>query len=238
MKKNFSIGMHKEWKVDDSPLTVTDLAINQLVLETLGKHFPTHSVISEEGSIELTKSEYAWVCDPVDGTIPFSHGSPTFAFSLALTHHGKSILGVVYDPILDRLLVAELGKGTTLNGKRVTVSKLKNFKNAFVDLESPTGLCQLKEVLVKETFASTIYSAVYAGLLVACGELVGEVYEFDKPWDAAALKIIIEEAGGRVTDINGKEQRYDRTINGFIASNKVLHTKLVRLVKKYRRPSK
>src|SRR3989344_1795821 len=133
MRQNFTLGMKKEWKDDDTPLTKTDLAINQLVLEAVQKKYPEHSYIGEEGN-NIKESEYTWVCDPVDGTIPFSHGYPTFAFSLALTKNGESILGVIYDPIMDRLVHAEKGRGAFLNGKRIAVRKeskigSKNFVN-------------------------------------------------------------------------------------------------------------
>jgi fructose-1,6-bisphosphatase/inositol monophosphatase family enzyme len=121
MKQNFALGMAKEWKEDNSPLTITDQTINTLVLSKLRAEYPEHSIVSEEGS-ELTDFEYTWVCDPVDGTMPFSHGYPTFCFSLALTHNGESILGVVYDPMCDRMFTAVQGKGAYMNGTKISVS--------------------------------------------------------------------------------------------------------------------
>lgn len=230
MRKNFGLGMKKEWKSDDTPLTETDLDVNSLVIKTLLKEFPAHSVLGEEESRMVEGSEYTWVCDPVDGTAPFSHGYPTFAFSLALTKNGESVLGVIYDPMLDRLLVGVKGEGATLNGKKIFVSKKNSLQNAFINLDIKKRLVGIKELLIDTSWASTIYSAVYVSMLVACGEFEAEIFEYTSPWDAAAVKIIIEEAGGKVTDLDGNEQRYDQKINGFIASNGVLHEQILQMV--------
>ena len=231
MRENFSLGMKKEWKADDTPVTATDHEINSLVMNAAQERYPTHSFVGEEGS-RLIESEYTWVCDPVDGTMPFSHGWPTFVFSLALTKDGESVLGVVYDPISNRLLQAEKGKGAFLNGQKISVSKDANFsKKSFVEAAGDYRFPSIREKLAAEgCYVPVLYSCVYAGMLVATGEFLANVYEYDKPWDGAAVKIIVEEAGGKVTDLNGEEQRYDGKINGFIASNGAIHQKLVDLI--------
>jgi myo-inositol-1(or 4)-monophosphatase len=228
MKKNFSIGMKKEYKADNTPVTETDIAVNKLVIEKVKTHFPTYSLLAEELS-DLKDSEYVWVCDPLDGTAPFSHGYPTFCFSLALVKDGESILGVIYDPILDRMLFAEKGKGAFLNDQNVQVSKLDSLnQKVYINVETDTDYIRIRETLMKdECYITTLYSCLYGSMLVAYGEFVGEIYEYSNPWDAAAAKIIVEEAGGKVTDIEGNEQRYDQKINGFIASNGILHQKLI-----------
>ena len=96
-RANFTLGMAREWKEDSTPVTVTDLAINHLVIAEIGRRFPTHGVLGEEVSSLAPDHEWVWVCDPIDGTIPFSHGIPVTAFSLALTYQGETLLGVVYD---------------------------------------------------------------------------------------------------------------------------------------------
>jgi len=82
MRKDFSLGMKKEWKKDKTPVTVTDTFVNRMVINAIGKEYPEHSILGEEEN-SLKDSEYVWVCDPIDGTIPFSHGFPIFAFSLS-----------------------------------------------------------------------------------------------------------------------------------------------------------
>lgn len=108
IKNNFVLGMKKEIKQDKTPLTVTDLAINDLVNKAVAKMFPDHGLISEEGGF-YSGQDYTWVCDPVDGTIPFSHGVPICMFMLGLMYKGQSILGVVYDPFMDKMYYAEKG---------------------------------------------------------------------------------------------------------------------------------
>lgn len=126
--ENFKMGMKKEWKKDETPVTLTDRKINNMVSGAINKNFPDHSFILEEGGSTNKKSPYMWLCDPVDGTIPFSHGIPASVFVLALIKDGSPILGVIYDPFLDRMFFAEKGKGAFLNNKKMKVSNANNLK--------------------------------------------------------------------------------------------------------------
>lgn len=241
MRNDFKLGMKKEWKKDKTPVTVTDTFVNQLVIDSISKKFPEHSILGEELSSLKDDNEYVWVCDPIDGTIPFSHGFPIFAFSLALVKNGEPILGVIYDPILDRMVTAEKGKGAFLNDKPIKVSSFSAFsERTIIDggIQSLGLLGLEKEILNREVLTSRIYSCVYGGMLVAMGEFVAEIYRYINPWDAAAVKIVVEEAGGKVTDLLGNEQRYDQEINGFIASNGLIHDELVKRAKTYLEKSK
>ncbi len=236
IKTNFSLGMKKEWKADNTPLTETDLKINQLVIDSVKKEFPGHSIIAEEGSDFSEKSEYVWVCDPVDGTIPFSHGIPTCVFSLALVRKGKSILGVIYDPFLDRMFFAEKNKGAFLNGEKISVSRAISLQNTLVGVESwkddKANILKAAEIVLnKGAKITSLNSIVYMDMLVANGEFAATLFPGTKPHDSAATKIVVEEAGGKVTDLYGNEQRYDRDIKGHIASNGILHQELVDIVK-------
>ncbi|MEK9178787.1 MAG: inositol monophosphatase [Patescibacteria group bacterium] len=240
MRKDFTLGMKKEWKKDRTPVTITDTFVNQMVIDAISEKFPEHSILGEELS-SLKDSEYVWVCDPIDGTVPFSHGFPIFAFSLALVKKGKPILGVIYDPIIDRMVYAEKGKGAFLNGKPIKVSTASSFsERTIIDGGiQALGLLGLGEkILKREVLTTRIYSCVYGGMLVALGEFVAEIYRYVNPWDGAAVKIVVEEAGGKVTNLLGKEQRYDREINGFIASNGKVHDELVRRSKAHLRENK
>ncbi len=234
IKKNHQMGMKREWKSDDTPLTITDKKINQIVLDEIEKAYPEHSIIGEEGSI-LKESEYAWVCDPVDGTVPFSHGWPTSVFALALTKKGEVILGIIYDPFMDRMAVAEKGKGTYINETRMSVSSTRDFRNNVVDIEAWVGkysnLNKLHEILTSlYCHTAILRSTSYAALLVACGEIGAVAGSSPNEWDGAAAKIVIEEAGGKVTDLYGDDQAYDKTIKGILASNNLLHEDLLKLI--------
>ena len=238
IRENFVLGMKKEWKSDNSPVTQTDLAINSLLIREIKKYFPNHRILAEEESNLDGDGEYTWVCDPLDGTIPFSHGIPISTFSLALTKNGESILGVVYDPFQDRLYCAEKGKGAYLNNNKICVSKISQLSGAVGEYEmferAKYNLNKLQQRLVQEDVKLMMMcSVVYPSVLVAAGELAFTIFPHTTAHDGAAVKIIVEEAGGKVTDIFGDEQRYDSEINGFIASNGFLHTKLVELVKEF-----
>lgn len=232
MKQNFSIGMKKDWKADNTPLTVTDTTINTLVLNAVQNVYPLHSFLGEEGS-RIIESEYTWVCDPVDGTMPFSYGYPTFVFSLALTKNGESVLGVIYDPICNRLLHAEQGQGAFLNGEKISVSKESEITTkSFISVNGDSQFLSLRnQLVISGCRVPNLYSCVYSGMLVATGEFLAEIFVHKNPWDGASVKIIVEEAGGKVTSLLGDEQRYDRPISGFVASNGLIHQKLIDMIK-------
>lgn len=239
MKDSFVLGMSKQWKEDNTPVTQADVLINKLLIEEVKSRWPSHSVKGEEESRVSEQGEYTWVCDPIDGTIPFSHGVPICMFSLALTKNGKSILGVTYDPFGGRLFSACQGEGAYLNNKKIAVSKTASlreavgaceiFKNARFDIN------KLAEHLNMEQGVKLLKlcSFVYPSSLVAAGEFAFTIFPHTTAHDAAAIKIIVEEAGGRVTNLFGEEQRYDRDIQGVIVSNGVLHNKLVGLVRQW-----
>ena len=237
MKKNFGLNMKKEWKQDNSPITATDIAINSMLIKEVAKEFLEHSVLAEEQSNIKDESEYVWVCDPVDGTIPFSCGIPLSTFSLALVKNGKVILGVANDPFGERLFIAEKGKGTFLNDKAIRVSTRSSLENTRGSYE---GFRRAKYNVVKladhlemsDVKTMKLASIVYPSALVAAGEIDFTIFPNSTPWDGASVKIIVEEAGGKVTDIFGNEQRYDKDINGFVASNGVLHDQLIDLTSK------
>ena len=245
IRKNFILGAKREWKADGSPVTETDLAVNRLVIDEIKKKFKTHGVLGEEESALGKDDEFLWVCDPIDGTIPFSHGYPTFAFSLALVKDGEVILGVLHDPILDRLVWAQKGKGAFLNGKPISVSQKSDLKNGMLDL-SVTDRFAYKIAGVRTdfdhegAFTLTLGSVCYGSLMVASGEFIGEIYCSIYSHDIAAAKVIVDEAGGRVTDLFGKEQRYDGGLRGAIISNGKVHDDLVRVIGQFlnRKPQK
>jgi myo-inositol-1(or 4)-monophosphatase len=241
IKTNFSLGMKKEWKEDNTPLTATDLKINQMVIDAVKKEYPDFGIIAEEGS-EYSGQEYTWVCDPIDGTIPFSHGVPTCMFLLALIKDGECILGVAYDPFMDNLYFAEKGKGAFQNDIKINVSNNKELDSkAVIDVllwkEAPYQYPRLLDDLrEKGVLDFRLPSIGYVDMLVANGEFTATISPSPYAWDVAVSKIIIEEAGGRVTDLYGNEFDFRNKIKGHIASNGLVHEELLNLVKKYLEP--
>ncbi len=234
IKKNFAFGMKKRWKNDETPITVTDTTINKLVTDAVKREYPTYGLIAEEGSM-YSGQDYIWICDPLDGTIAFSHGIPAGTFMLALVVKGKSILGVVYDPFMGHLYYAEKGHGAFLNGKPISVSKTGVMSNSVVGLlmwkRAPYRLRGLFDKLLDLGIRDVRIPAVgYMDMLVASGEFVASIFPGENLWDVAAPQIIVEEAGGRFTDLFGKEIDYTKQIRGTLASNGILHDELVKLV--------
>ena len=174
IRDDFGFGMEKRLKRDHTIVTATDIRINKMVVDEIRKKFPRHDVIAEEGSYTANKSEYRWVCDPIDGTIDFSHGVPNSAFSLALTRNGRPLFGVVYDPFMDRLYVAPTPRGADLNGNQIRVSRNNGLQGAVIGLSywknAQINLSKLHERLL-DSGASVLMlgSITYMGALVAAG---------------------------------------------------------------------
>ncbi|MBI4092829.1 MAG: inositol monophosphatase [Candidatus Kerfeldbacteria bacterium] len=236
IRKNFTLGMKKEWKQDQSPLTATDLVVNDLVIKSIRERYPDHGIITEEAREIQGTGEHTWVCDPIDGTIPFSHGIPISCFSISLTRSGRPVLAVIYDPFMDRLFIGEGGKGATLNGKKISVSSATSLKNTYLATGFPrvsvTDASQFIVPLVQHgAGVLTLGVIVYPGALVASGELVATIFSGNKPWDSAALKVIVEGAGGKVTDLFGHEQRYDQDVRGHLATSGLSHEQILEIIR-------
>lgn len=236
MKNHFKLGMARTIKADASPVTEADLAINSLLIQKVREQFPIHNVRGEEESNIISDSDFLWVCDPVDGTIPFSGGLPLSTFSLALVQNGEPILGVVYDPFCDRLFFAEKGTGAFLNDTPIHVSSKNTLDRAMIEYEtwrySKYEIRPLMSELEKRgAIIMHLCSIANPSALVAAGEFVATFFPHNTAHDIAAVKVIVEEAGGKVTDIFGNNQRYDQPINGAIVSNGAMHDELVELAK-------
>lgn len=238
MLKHFAIGVPKTNKPGLGPVTKADLEINNLLIREVKKYFPDHGVLGEEESnFKEGGNEYTWVCDPIDGTIVFARGIPIATSALALTRNGESILGVVYDPFCKRLFVGEKGKGATLNDKPIHVSAIDQLKGAEGVLEisatSKYNILDLPKLLKSREGANVgVFNAfIYMAMLGAAGQFDFGVFPRTGAHDVAAVKIIIEEAGGKVTDLFGNEQRYDRPTKGILASNGKIHDQLLKILK-------
>ncbi|KXK26935.1 MAG: Inositol-1-monophosphatase [candidate division WS6 bacterium OLB20] len=160
MKELQSVEIHTDWKADGTPLTEADTRINRMVIEEISRRFPDHGVLGEEESSE-TDREFVWVCDPIDGTIPYSHGLTISTFSLALVRNGMPVTGVVFDPFQDRLYAAEKDAGTTANGVKVQVNNRTTLKDAVVSINGPeyfTGI--LNDLLKRWIFPFTPQSCL------------------------------------------------------------------------------
>ena len=241
MLEYFKVGVEHSEKHDKTIVTIADEKINQLVIDEVEKTYPEHSVFGEEASSDK-QSEYAWVCDPIDGTVPFAKGLPVAVFSLALVHDGVPVLGVVYDPFMKRLYSAAKGGGAFLNETPIHVSDKALNRQATINIEwwpeAKYDVDTAMHDLSLQTAAYVLHlgSITHAACMVASGQYEAALFPAVEPTknvDIAAVKVIVEEAGGKVSDISGNEQRYDQEINGAIVSNGVVHTELVDTLKEY-----
>ena len=234
MRDAFGIHTTKVWKDDHSPVTEADISINKFVIKRVREEFPNDGVLGEEISFEPNRKRI-WVCDPIDGTYPFTLGAPLSTFCLALVENGEPVLGVVYDPFLKRMFWSYRGRGAFMNDEQIHVSKAKKIQDHYITLSSrilghnlPTGVVFDRV----ENHGGKVFnfrSFAFCGSLVAAGTSVAATIGTPKPWDVAAIKLIIEEAGGIVTDLSGKVTNYDDNV-GLVASNGLVHQELLDLI--------
>jgi myo-inositol-1(or 4)-monophosphatase len=235
IRTNFDIGMKKEWKSDHTPVTQTDLHINDLILKEIKHAYPDHSILAEEGDDFSAEHDYVWICDPVDGTHNFSHGIPTATFALALTHKGAPLVSVIYDPFLDRMFSAEKGTGARMNGKPIAVSEGATTKRSLIGMGKMKGVRNLFPVMAAlydyGPRLMTGLSIHYMSALVACGEFSAAFFGGTSAHDMTAGKLLVEEAGGKATDLFGSiPERFDRDMQGQVCSNGILHQELLDLL--------
>jgi len=199
-------------------VTEADLASQELVEKIVLGAFPDHSLLGEEGPHDsATQAEYRWIVDPLDGTSNYVHGYPFFAVSLALEYRGRLLVGAVYNPNADECFVAAAGQGAELNGKPIRVSQVDGIAGAMVTAGLPTratdGAPDLKVFNRASKCCQSVRrtgSAALNASFVAAGR-ADVFWSFStKPWDIAAGALLIQEAGGVVSDPSGAKLDVDR----------------------------
>ena len=238
MFKYFSNDNGSSYKYDQTLVTKADIEINDYLIKRVKEEYPSHSVDGEEA--QFGSSEYVWVCEPIDGTAMYARGVPVAVFSLALVLDGEPMLGVIYDVFTDNLYSAIKGMGAYKNNTKIHVSDINlDDMRSVAHFDMYPGwkynVYDVIEELGKKSYFVSIGSVTHACILVASGEfnLVIFAGSEHKNCDIAAAKIIVEEAGGKVTDLFGNEQRYDKDINGAVASNGIVHQEVIDTLKKY-----
>lgn len=223
-----------ELKGDFDLVTEADRNSEKLVVERLRAHFPDHSVLAEEGQGYETGSPYRWYVDPLDGTTNFAHGYPVFNVTLALAQGDEMIAGVVFDPNRDELFRAGRGAGAYLNNHQIQVSTARRLKDSLVCTGFPSHNRQTDiNIHFYQQMAMATHGARRSGSAaidlawVACGRL-DAFWEFGlKPWDLAAGRLLVEEAGGRASDMKG-EPHSIRSPH-LLADNGIIHDEVLQL---------
>lgn len=238
MKKYFEKKDISSYKGDKTIVTLADREINSYLIKRVKETFPTHSVDGEEE--QFGESRYVWVCDPVDGTAMYARNIPVAVFSLALVIDGISTIGVIYDPFTDNLYSAIKGHGAYQNEKKMLVNDydledMKSVSHFDAWPEAEYDLFPVLQELGKRTYFIGLGSIIRACTCVASGEFILAIFPgtTHKNCDIAAAKVIVEEAGGKVTNLFGDEQRYDKSIKGAVISNSKVHKEVINIIKKY-----
>src|SRR5581483_4662316 len=222
-----------EYKGDVDLVTIADRQSEKLILERIRARWPSHDVRGEEGGLHDRGSDYRWYVDPLDGTTHFAHGYPVFCVSLGLERKGQRIAGVIYDPTRDELFSAELGGGAYLNGDRIHVSKTMNLAESLVATGFPShkrhrnpNIHFYHQITLRTHGVRRAGSAALDLACVASGRFDG-FWEFNlNPWDTAAGVLLVEEAGGRVSDFSGGP--FQITSRETMASNGLVHEAMLR----------
>jgi len=222
---------------DIDVVTEADIASEQLIVDAIRREFPSHGIFSEEGLGDVhalvADSTPVWLVDPLDGTVNYVHGYPLWGVSLALSENGQVLLAVTFDPLRDEIFSAQQGKGAWCNGERIQVSGVAEMRQALV----ATGFAYKRATLVDNNLAE--FSAMMprvqgvrrAGAAVldlahlADGRLDGYWEMHLRPWDWAAGWLLVEEAGGKVTDMRGEP--WSLASRDIVTSNGLLHAELL-----------
>jgi len=215
-------------------VTNIDLKAEEKIVNLIKKDYPEDNILSEETKYQTFDSDFRWIIDPLDGTHNYIRGMENFGTSIALAYRDKVILGVIYLPMSDELYFAEKGKGAFLNQRKINVSR-KDLDHTTMIYDSTIRLNKgpmlkyldglVDFVFNIRMFGSTVRSLTY----VAEGKADLEIEYNDKPWDFAAGLLLVEEAGGKATDLKGR--RWSLNSKGYIASNRRIHSEVLKIIK-------
>ncbi len=217
-------------------VTDADLASENLIVDNIRKKFPDHAILAEEGHDKEVESEYRWIIDPLDGTTNYAHDFPFYCVSIGLEYKGEMVVGVVYDPERDEMFHAYQGGSAYLNKRKIMVSGQTNIEKSLLATGFPYDIGTSREDNLKQfrNFAKTARGVRRAGsaaldlCYLACGRFDGFWELKLHPWDTAAGIVIVTEAGGKVSNFEGKKYSiFDKYI---LASNGAIHNKMVKVL--------
>lgn len=232
--KNFLV----ETKGSETNLvTEIDKKSEALIINFINKEFPGHSVLAEESGAHKSSSEYLWVIDPIDGTTNYAHGLPIYGVSIGVQKNNETICGVVYDVMSNAIYTSEKGGGSFKNGIKLNVSTNDDLEKSVLVTGFPYNISENPDFAVERftAFLKTCRAVRRLGAAtidmcyVASGVFDGFWEVTLNPWDVCAAKLIVEEAGGVVTDFTGTKSNI--YMKNFLASNKHVHQKMLDMLK-------
>jgi myo-inositol-1(or 4)-monophosphatase len=227
-----------------SIVTEMDIAAERRIEHIISSKYPNHSIVGEETGAVMTGSEFTWIIDPIDGTSNYAAGIPWFGTLLAVLQHDKPYAAGAYLPYYDLLYYAERNKGATCNGKPIKVTYEKSLKNVLfayamdyaVDLEKTRYETDLLFKIIQNVRNIRTTNCLVDFCYVADGKLGGSINHSCKIWDIVAPYLVIKEAGGIMTDLDGIELEFDLSIDNYLknykilASAKDLHKRIMEIV--------
>jgi myo-inositol-1(or 4)-monophosphatase len=219
-------------------VTEADHASEKAILNIIKSQFPDHHILAEEAGEIIQDSNYKWIIDPIDGTVNFAHGIPINCVSIGLEHNEEIIMAAVYNPHFNELFFAEKGKGSTLNDKPVKVSKESEVIKAclvtgfpYTYINTANGPLEIFERFIRKGVpVRRLGSAAIDLCWVACGRFDGFYEHKLEAWDSAAGYLIVEEAGGKVTDFTGK--KFSPYQHRILATNGKIHEEMLAVINK------
>lgn len=205
-------------------VTQFDVKAEETIISVIRKAYPDHAIIAEEsGTSNDPCNKITWIIDPLDGTWNFAKQIPSFAVSIAVAHKGVVYIGVCLDPISGELFIGRKGKGATMNGKKISVSKTTSLKECGISLGAHVGLSEIHKIALIRRTGSSVLDLCY----VAKGALDSFIENKLNVWDFAAAKLIVEEAGGLVTDFSGNPLTLDHSQpSEVLATNNAMHKEI------------
>ncbi len=218
-------------------VTEADLLSEEMLKARISERFPGHDIVAEESRETGYGSEFRWIIDPLDGTTNYAHGYPVFCVSIALEIKGQLALGVIYNPLLDELFAAQRGGGAFLNGENLSVSETTNLSRSLLATGFPYDIRESKNNNIDNFIAMALKvqairragSAALDMAYVAAGRFDGFWELKLKPWDTAAGWLMITEAGGRVTNLQGEGFHLESP--HVLASNGKIHRDMLEIIK-------
>ncbi|MDQ3132310.1 MAG: inositol monophosphatase [Acidobacteriota bacterium] len=229
------------FKGDINLVTEADLASEKLIIEKIRSYYPKHQILAEESGESIAvidgDKRWKWIIDPLDGTTNFAHGYPCFCVTIALELDGEIVVGATFDPTRNEMFSAEKGSGATLNNRQIHVSDTEKLANALIVTGFPYNFKE-KESFGKHLTDFLFYSrgvrrdgsAAIDMAYVACGRFDGFWEEGLNPWDVAAGKLFIEEAGGKITYYDGSP--FSVYAPPICASNTLIHDEMIEVLSK------
>lgn len=217
-------------------VTEVDHKSEEAIINIIKEDYPDHFILSEEAGEVVQESDYKWIIDPIDGTVNYANGIPICCVSIALEKNGKMLMGAVYNPFINELFFAQRGFGATLNDRKISVSnKTEIIKSCLVTgfpytyLDAPNGPLQVFEKFIRKGIpVRRLGSAAIDLCWVAAGRFDGFYEHKLQAWDSAAGFLIVEEAGGKVTDFSGNE--YSPYQPHLIATNGKIHDQMLNVI--------